>query len=106
MSIYAAFRDLGQSIWLDNLSRDLITSGTLDHYIRDFAVSGVTANPTIFDRAIKTSGIYDPSIRLASQRGRCSEDIFFDLAIEDVQAAEIALSTSMGRITSKPCSEL
>src|ERR1700761_8210950 len=87
MSVYAAFRDLGQSIWLDNLSRDLIASGMLDRYIRDFAVTGVTSNPTIFDLAISSSGTYDPSIQFASHRGRSSEDVFFDLAIEDVQAA-------------------
>ena len=54
--------DLGQSLWLDNITRGLLTSGTLDRYISDFAVTGITSNPTIFDKAIKEAGFYDDAI--------------------------------------------
>jgi transaldolase len=55
--------DLGQSLWLDNITRGLLTSGTLDRYISDFSVTGITSNPTIFDKAIKEAGFYYDAIR-------------------------------------------
>jgi transaldolase len=79
--------NLGQSIWLDNITRDLLTSGTLQHYIDDLSVTGLTSNPTIFDHAIKNSDAYDDAIRTGLDQGRSSEEIFFDLALEDLTRA-------------------
>jgi len=82
--------DLGQSIWLDNITRDLVRSGTLKRYIDEFSVSGLTSNPTIFDHAIKNSTAYDTSIRDGVARGQSGEAIFFDLALADItQAADL-----------------
>ena len=72
--------NLGQSLWLDNITRDLLDSGTLKRYIDELSVTGLTSNPTIFDQAIKSSAAYDPAIRLGLQAGRSGEDLFFDLA--------------------------
>jgi transaldolase len=82
--------NLGQSIWLDNITRDLLTNGTLKHYIDDLSVTGLTSNPTIFDHAIKNSSAYDDAIRAGLAQGKSSEEIFFDLALEDLtQATDI-----------------
>lgn len=82
--------NLGQSIWLDNITRDLLTSGTLKRYIDDLSVTGLTSNPTIFDHAIKDSSAYDDAIRAGLAQGKSSEEIFFDLALEDLtQAADM-----------------
>jgi len=82
--------NLGQSIWLDNITRDLLTSGTLKHYIDDLSVTGLTSNPTIFDHAIKNSSAYDDAIRRGLSQGKSPEEIFFDLAVEDLtQAADL-----------------
>jgi transaldolase len=81
---------LGQSLWLDNITRDLLVRGTLQRYVRDFAVSGLTSNPTIFDRAIRNTNLYDDAIIEASARGRSGEALFLDLALEDLtEAAEL-----------------
>jgi transaldolase len=82
-----ALHDLGQSLWLDNITRGLLTSGTLKHYIDEFSVTGLTSNPTIFDHAIKNSTAYDDAIRRKLQAGKAGESLFFDLAIEDITAA-------------------
>ena len=79
--------DLGQSIWLDNITRDLLSSGTLRRYIDELSVTGLTSNPTIFDHAIKNSATYDGSIREKVRAGRSGEDLFFDLALEDLTGA-------------------
>src|SRR5215470_1981851 len=79
--------NLGQSIWLDNITRDLLGSGTLQHYIDDLSVTGLTSNPTIFDHAIKGSSAYDASIRDALSKGKSGEELFFDLALEDITRA-------------------
>ena len=79
--------NLGQSLWLDNITRDLLVRGTLQRYVRDFAVSGLTSNPTIFDRAIRNTKLYDDAIREASARGRSGESLFLDLALEDLREA-------------------
>ena len=79
--------NLGQSIWLDNITRDLLKSGTLKRYIDEFSVSGLTSNPTIFDHAIKNSTAYDTAIREGMARGQSGEALFFDLALADVTAA-------------------
>jgi transaldolase len=82
--------NLGQSLWLDNITRDLLTSGTLRRYIGDLSVTGLTSNPTIFDHAIKSSTAYDAAIRRKLGEGKSGESLFFDLAIEDlIQAADL-----------------
>ena len=83
----ATLHDQGQSLWLDNITRDLLESGTLAHYIADFSVTGLTSNPTIFDHAIKNSAAYDAAIRKKVSQGRSGEDLFFDLALEDLTRA-------------------
>ena len=80
----------GQSLWLDNITRDLLTSGTLRRYMDAFSVTGLTSNPTIFDNDIKNSLAYDTSIREKSLGGKKAEAIFLDLALEDItQAADL-----------------
>jgi transaldolase len=79
--------DEGQSLWLDNITRDLLDSGTLKHYIADFSVTGLTSNPTIFDHAIKNSATYDSEIIKKLQNGKSGEPLFFDLALEDLTRA-------------------
>ena len=82
--------DLGQSLWLDNITRGLLTSGTLRHYIDDFSITGLTSNPSIFDLAIKNWNFYDDAIRQKGKEGKSGEALFFDLAIEDLrQAADL-----------------
>jgi transaldolase len=71
----------GQSIWLDNITRDLLTSGTLRDYIDDFALTGLTSNPTIFHQAIKNSTAYDAPIRARATSAKPTEEVFFDLAL-------------------------
>jgi transaldolase len=90
MNATRKLHDLGQSIWLDNITRDLLTSGTLQRYIDELSVTGLTSNPTIFDHAIRNSATYDAPIRQAVGAGRLGEDLFFDLALEDLtQAADL-----------------
>ena len=82
--------DLGQSIWLDNITRDLLESGTLLRYVDELAVTGLTSNPTIFDQAIKNSSDYDSAIRSKLKAGKSGEALFFELALEDLtRAADI-----------------
>ena len=82
--------DLGQRLWLDNITRTLLTSGTLSRYIADFAVTGLTSNPTIFDQAIKSGGYYDEAIRKKTLAGISGEALFFELAIDDlIRAADL-----------------
>src|SRR5262249_13189695 len=71
-------------LWLDNITRDLLDSGTLKHYIDDLSVTGLTSNPTIFDHAIKNSAAYDSAISKKSLKNASTEEIFFDLALEDL----------------------
>ena len=79
--------NLGQSLWLDNITRDLLNNGTLKRYIDDLSVSGLTSNPTIFDHAIKNSSAYDSAIRSGLEAGQSGEDLFFGLALEDITRA-------------------
>ena len=79
--------DLGQSLWLDNITRDLLDSGTLKRYVDELSVTGLTSNPTIFDHAIKNSTAYDASIRKKMNEGKSGEDLFFELALEDLTRA-------------------
>ena len=79
--------DLGQSIWLDNITRDLLDTGTLETYIKELSVTGLTSNPTIFDHAIKNSTAYNNAIHEDLKRGKSGEALFFDLALEDLTRA-------------------
>ena len=77
----------GQSLWLDNITRDLLASGTLKRYIDALSITGLTSNPTIFDHAIAKSSAYDADIRALNATGLTREEIFFSLAIADLQRA-------------------
>jgi transaldolase len=79
--------DLGQSIWLDNITRDLLDSGTLENYIEELSITGLTSNPTIFDHAIKNSNAYDKAIHEDLKKGKSGEALFFDLALADLTRA-------------------
>jgi transaldolase len=82
--------DFGQSLWLDNITRGLLTSGTLRRYIAEFSVTGLTSNPSIFDHAIKNAAFYDDAIRTKVFAGKSGEELFFELALEDLtQAADL-----------------
>jgi transaldolase len=77
----------GQSIWLDNITRDLLLTGTLERYIRDLSVTGLTSNPTIFDKALKQGTSYDMSLRARARPGISHEQLFFELALDDITRA-------------------
>jgi len=79
--------ELGQSLWLDNITRELLDSGTLKRYIDELSVTGLTSNPTIFDHAIKNSTGYDDTIRKKLSQGKSGEGLFFELALEDLTRA-------------------
>jgi transaldolase len=76
--------NLGQSLWLDNITRDLLASGTLKRYIDELSVTGLTSNPTIFNNAVKNSTAYDGAIREKVAKGKTGEVLFFELALEDL----------------------
>src|SRR3954447_22731099 len=79
--------NLGQSLWLDNITRDLLDKGTLKSYIDELSVTGLTSNPTIFDQAIKKSTTYDPAIHKLMNEGKAGEALFFEVALEDLTRA-------------------
>ena len=82
--------DLGQSLWLDNITRNLLKTGVLRRYIDEWSVTGLTSNPTIFDHAIKNSSDYDGAIKSKLAEGKSGEKLFFELALEDLtQAADL-----------------
>ena len=82
--------DLGQRLWLDNITRELLGNGTLARYIADLSVTGLTSNPTIFEHAIGSSAFYDDAIRKCAARGLSGEDLFFELALQDLtQGADL-----------------
>ncbi len=82
--------DLGQSLWLDNITRGLLVKGTLRHYVGELSVTGLTSNPTIFDQAIKNTDFYNDAIRQKVREGKAGEALFFELALEDLtQAADL-----------------
>ncbi len=87
MRATARLHDIGQSLWLDNITRDLLDSGTLQHYIDDLSVTGLTSNPTIFNNAIKSGSDYDSAIRSKLKAGKSGEALFFELALDDVTRA-------------------
>ena len=82
-----ALHDLGQSLWLDNITRNLLRAGVLRHYIDELSVTGLTSNPTIFDHAIKNSSDYDDAIRSKIAKGESGERLFFEVALEDLTEA-------------------
>src|SRR5438046_5682558 len=82
--------DLGQSLWLDNITRNLLNTGVLRRYIDELSVTGLTSNPTIFDHAIKNSRDYDDAIKRKLAEGKSGEKLFFELALDDLrQAADL-----------------
>ena len=87
MTPMQSLHDLGQSLWLDNITRPLLDSGALARYIHDFAVTGLTSNPTIFEHAIGQSEAYDGAIRSKARAGKSGEALFFELALEDLTRA-------------------
>src|SRR5206468_3255742 len=87
MNATRRLHDAGQSLWLDNITRGLLTSGTLARYIKELSVTGLTSNPTIFDQAIKNSQDYDTAIREKTAAGKAGEQLFFELALEDLLKA-------------------
>ena len=92
MNATAKLRQAGQSLWLDDITRELLDSGTLQRYIEQFSVTGLTSNPSIFDHAITHSDKYDDEIRRLTARGYSEEALFFELAVEDLaRAADILL---------------
>lgn len=89
-NVTARLRQVGQSLWLDNITRRLLDSGTLERYIRDLSVTGLTSNPTIFEKAVSSSNDYDQQIQSLASRAADPEALFFDLAIADlVRAADL-----------------
>jgi hypothetical protein len=86
MTATERLHELGQSIWLDNITREMLDSGQLRAYIDDYSVTGLTSNPSIFDKAIAAAG-YDDAIREKGARGTRPEALFFELAIEDLRRA-------------------
>jgi transaldolase len=90
MKATSKLHDLGQSLWLDNITREMLNSGTLQRYIDDFSVTGLTSNPTIFDHAVRNSAAYDDEIARSAPSARSKEDLFFTLALGDLtRAAEL-----------------
>jgi transaldolase len=87
MNANRALHQLGQSLWLDNITRNLLRTGVLRRYIDELAVTGLTSNPTIFDHAIKNSKDYDDAIKRKLAQGESGEKLFFELALEDITAA-------------------
>ena len=94
MNATQELHEIGQSLWLDNITRGLLTGGTLRRYIQEFSVTGLTSNPTIFDHAIKNGHDYDAAIRRHSGDSESSESLFFEMALADLeQAADLFRQT-------------
>jgi transaldolase len=87
MSMTKTLHDLGQSLWLDNITREILDDGTLSRYIEQFSITGLTSNPTIFDEAIGKTAAYDNGIRQKAAAGLSGEDLFVELALEDLRRA-------------------
>lgn len=86
MSPTQELHDLGQSLWLDNITRTMLDDGTIARYVTSYSVTGLTSNPSIFEKAI-ASGAYDDAVADLASQGRHGEDLFFDLAVEDLRRA-------------------
>jgi transaldolase len=87
MSTSSTLKDIGQSVWLDSISRGMLDDGTLQRYVTEYAVSGLTSNPTIFDEALRSGDAYDTDIRRLAQAGQNAETVFLDLALADLRRA-------------------
>jgi len=87
MTITKKLHDLGQSLWLDNITREILDDGTLRRYIETLNVTGLTSNPTIFDEAIGKTAVYDKAIRQKAEAGLSGEDLFLEIALEDLRRA-------------------
>src|SRR6266481_4893427 len=87
MNATRTLHDLGQSLWLDNITRGLLRTGVLRRYIDELSITGLTSNPTIFDHAIKNSKDYDDAIKRKLAQGKSGEELFFELALEDLTEA-------------------
>jgi len=87
MNATQTLHQLGQSLWLDNITRALLDNGTLARYINEFSITGLTSNPTIFEHAIGNAGTYDDAIRGKTREGKSGEALFFELALEDLRRA-------------------
>src|SRR5215469_16675138 len=79
--------NLGQSIWLDNITRDMLNTGALKRYIDEFCVTGLTSNPTIFEHAIKNSSSYDAQLQQQAVAGKTGDELFFEVALQDITRA-------------------
>jgi transaldolase len=82
-----ALHNLGQSLWIDDITRDMLDSGTLKKYIGEYSVTGLTSNPTIFDNAISKSDSYDSEVEQLAKAGYSGEALFFELALQDLSRA-------------------
>ena len=87
MTMTRTLHDLGQSLWLDNITRELLDNGTLQRYVNELSITGLTSNPTIFDEAIGGSSLYDRSIQQKARSGLSGETLFVELALEDLRRA-------------------
>src|SRR5467141_2385723 len=87
MNATRTLHDLGQSLWLDNITPNLLSTGVLQRYSAEWSVTGLTSNPTIFDHAIKNSKDYDDAIKRKLAQGKSGEQLFFELALEDLTEA-------------------
>src|SRR5213079_3701097 len=87
MTAKQLLHEAGQSLWLDNITRALLASGGLRRYLDELSITGLTSNPTIFDHAIKNSHDYDAAIREKTAAGKAGEELFFELALEDLTRA-------------------
>ena len=87
MSNTKSLHDLGQSLWLDNITREILDDGTLRRYVEQYSITGLTSNPTIFDEAIGKTSAYDKGIRQKAQAGLSGENLFVELALEDLRRA-------------------
>lgn len=97
MNPTATLHRAGQSLWLDNITRDLLDSGTLDRYIAELSVTGLTSNPTIYEKAISGSDAYDRPIRAGREAGLSAEELFFELALDDLRRAADAFGAVHAR---------
>ena len=87
MTMTQSLHDLGQSLWLDNITREMLDNGTLQRYVNELSITGLTSNPTIFDEAIGRSSLYDRSIQQKARSGLSGETLFVELALEDLRRA-------------------
>ena len=88
--IIQQLRDLGQCLWLDNITRKIFDDGSMRRVIEEFSITGLTSNPTIFDEAIDSGNVYDEAIRENSGAGKSGEVLFMDLTLEDLcRAADL-----------------